>query len=147
MLQFISGVFFGFFMGISTSYVYRIYKSYKKSGDVSRSILEEVFLMFSLQLFDSVYNTEIKSLELPELPELINISTNILSVSNEYNKSFKYIFQKNNHVIKIIDKEIMNNPKFLNILHFFKNNDIELIISLSESEYLSESEHENLKLE
>jgi len=129
MFQFISGVLFGFIIGITTPYIYRIYKSYKKSGDKSRAILEEAFLLCSSHLFDSIYNTEVK---LPELSELVNVSTNILSISNKYNKSFSLIFKKGSPVIKIIDKNIMKDPKFLEILKFFKNNDIELIISSTE---------------
>lgn len=133
MFQFISGVLFGFIMGITTPYVYRIYKSYRKSGDKSRAVLEQAFLICSSQLFDSLYDTEIK---LPDLPELVNVSTNILSVSNEYNKSFRLVFKKGNPIIKVIDKNIMKDPKFLEILRFFKNNDIELIISSTEEEVL-----------
>ena len=133
MLQFISGIFFGFISGLITPYIYRIYKNYKKSGDKSKAILEEAFLICSSQLFDSIYNSELK---LPELPELMNVSTNILSVSNEYNKSFKLVFKKGGPVIQIVDKKIMTEPKFLEILRFFKNNDIDLIISSSEEEVL-----------
>jgi hypothetical protein len=134
MFQFISGVLFGFIMGLTTPYIYRIYKSYRKSGDKSRAIIEQAFLICSSQIFDSIFNTEIKLNELPDLPELVNISSNILSVSNEYNKSFRLVFKKGNLVIKIIDKNIMQDTKFLEILRFFKNNDIELIISSSEEE-------------
>lgn len=138
MFQFIYGVLFGFIIGITTPSIYRIYKSYRKSGDKSRAIVEEAFLMCSSQFFDSIYNTEIK---LPDLPELVNVSTNILSLSNEYNNSFRLVFKKGNLVIKIINKNILKDPKFIQILRFFKNNDIELIISSIEEE------EENLKLE
>lgn len=133
MFQFISGLFFGFIMGITTPYMYRIYKNYRKTGNKSRAILEEAFLICSSQLFDSIYNSEIN---LPELPELVNVSTNILSISNEYNKSFRLMFKKGIPVIKIIDKNIMTDSKFIEILRFFKNNDIELIIFSSEEEAL-----------
>lgn len=137
-MQFISGLFFGFFIGISIPYIYRIYKYCKKNGDKSKSmlneaILHEAFLVCSSQLFNSIYNSEIN---LPELPELVNVSNNILSVSDEYNKSFNLIFKKGNPVVKIMNKDIMNNPKFIEILRFFKNNDIELIISSTEEEVL-----------
>ena len=133
MLQFIIGLFFGFISGLIAPYFYRIFKSYRKSGDTSKAILEESYLMCSSQLFDSIYNSELK---LPELPELVNVSTNILSVSNEYNKSFKLIFKKGRPLIQIVDKKIMREPKFIEILRFFKNNDIDLIISSTEEEIL-----------
>lgn len=133
MFQFINGMFFGFIMGILTPYMYRIYKNYRKTGNKSRAILEEAFLICSSQLFESIYNSE---MNLPNLPELVNVSNNILDISNEYNKSFKLIFKKGNPIIKIINKNIMNEPKFIEILRFFKNNDVELIIFSSEEEIL-----------
>lgn len=133
MFEYISGFIFGLIfglisgiiIGVSSPYVYNIYKNYKKTGIKSKAILEEAFLVCSSQVFDSIYDSEIK---IPDLPELIDLSIKILSISDEYNKSYKLIFKNNNIVVNIMDKNILNNKQFIDILQFFKQNSMELIL-------------------
>jgi hypothetical protein len=140
MYQFLTGLFYGFIggliFGLSFPYMYRIYKRYKFNGDTRKAIIEEAFLVCSSQLFDGLYNSLNKDVKMPDLPELINVSTNILNISPEYNKSFRLIFKKGRPIINITDKKLMNNKNFIDIMKFFKKNDIEIILSSTSNEIL-----------
>lgn len=133
MMQFIVGLTLGFIFGLVYPYAQKICKNYKKHKSAKKAILEEAFIIYSTQLFDSIYDSNIK---LPEFPELLNASTNIIKISSEYNKSFKIVFKKGSPVLKILNKNILTNKNFLDILYFFKKNDAELTILSSDDSML-----------
>ena len=147
MIQYLSGMatglVIGFCLGIITPYAYKIYKKYNKTKNITRATLEEAFTICSTHIFSTILDTaydpnaNIDLQQMPNMMELVDVSTNILKMSNEFNKSFKIVYKQNNIVIKIIDKKIMRNQAFLEILCFFKKNNMDLIISDLDSEHIT----------
>ncbi len=130
---------FGFIFGFISPYAYKVYKKYKENGNAKKIILEDAFLVCSSQIFNSLYDSHGSHGSLnssTSLPELIDVSTNIMHISREYNKSFKIIIKNGNLIIRVIDKQIMGDKKFINILRFFKKNDIDLVILTSDEKVL-----------
>lgn len=133
MFVFVTGLFFGFISGFSCGYLFKycrnIFIKYKQSKDPKRAVIDELFTIYTNHIFDTIYTTlETKQNSTFNVSEVIDLTSYVLDIGNEYNKSYKIVMIKGVPVIKLIDNNYINDNKFVKMLEFLKKNDIELTI-------------------
>ncbi len=134
MYTYIGGLFLGFLTGFvsgySLNFCINVYKNYKISKNKSKAMAQELFTIYSKTVFDNLYDElESNNIKLPELGEIVNISTDISDLLKDYNKSFKVVIKKGVPIIQLIDNKYIENKKVIRVLEFFNKNEIELTIN------------------
>ncbi len=134
MYTYMGGLFLGFLTGFvsgySLNFCINVYKNYKISKNKSKAMAQELFTIYSKTVFDNLYDElESNNIKLPELGEIVNISTDISDLLKDYNKSFKVVIKKGVPIIQLIDNKYIENKKVIRVLEFFNKNEIELTIN------------------
>ncbi len=134
MYSYFSGLFVGFLTGFvsgySINFCINVYKNYKISKNKSKAMAQELFNVYSKTLFENIYDElETNNIKLPELGEIVNISTDISDLLKDYNKKFKVVIKKGVPVLQMIDNSYLKNEKVIRVLQFFNKNEIEITIN------------------
>ena len=140
MYTFLSGIFCGFLTGFlagySINFFSNVYKNYKLCNNKNKAIAQELFTIYSKNIFNNLYDElESNNIELPELGEIINISHDISDLLKDYNKKFKIVLKKGVPIIQLIDNSYLKNEKFIHVLDFFTKNDIEITINKNDKPF------------
>ncbi len=134
MYSYFSGLFVGFLTGFvsgySINFCINVYKNYKISKNKSKAMAQELFNVYSKTLFENIYDElETNNIQLPELGEIVNISTDISDLLKDYNKKFKVVIKKGVPILQLIDNSYLKNEKVIRVLQFFNKNEIEITIN------------------
>ncbi len=134
MYSYFGGLFIGFLTGFvsgySLNFCINVYKNYKISKNKSKAMAQELFNVYSKTLFENIYDElETNNIKLPELGEIVNISTDISDLLKDYNKKFKVVIKKGVPVLQMIDNSYLKNEKVIRVLQFFNKNEIEITIN------------------
>ncbi len=134
MYTYMGGLFLGFLTGFvsgySLNFCINVYKNYKISKNKSKAMAQELFTIYSKTVFDNLYDElESNNIKLPELGEIVNISTDISDLLKDYNKSFKVVIKKGVPIIQLIDNKYIQNKKVVRVLEFLNKNEIEITIN------------------
>ena len=129
----------GFLCGFTSAYIYmfinNIYAKYIKNKNTQKAITEEIFNMYSKRMFNLLYNeielnliSSSEKINYNDIYDIFIVANDIMDVSKQYNKKFKFVVKNGNIIIKILDESYLNNKQFVNILEFLNQNSIELNI-------------------
>ncbi len=134
MYSYFGGLFIGFLTGFvsgySLNFCINVYKNYKISKNKSKAMAQELFNVYSKTLFENIYDElETNNIQLPELGEIVNISTDISDLLKDYNKKFKVVIKKGVPILQLIDNSYLKNEKVIRVLQFFNKNEIEITIN------------------
>ena len=140
MFVFITGLFFGYISGFLCGYSFRyfrnIFNRYRVSRDPQKAVMEELFTIYTNHIFDTIYRTlDKKENNNFNISEIIDITSYVLDIGNEYNKSYKIIIKNGIPIIKLMNNDYINNNKFVKMLEFLNKNDIELTIQNDNDKY------------
>jgi len=135
MFGFLCGLFFGFITGLFSSLFMSLIKKYKSSNyDVKKTAFKSVVSLYVDSIIDNIDN--IDNIILPNIEDTLKISTNVFTLAKDYNNKFKIVVQKGKPIIKILDSNYLKDTNFIEILKFFKDNDIELTLTTDNTQEL-----------
>jgi len=140
----VTGIIVGFVTGIIFPYIINIYRKYMKHGDIKKTIFRETMLTCSSYFFDSFFDCFYDSIlkkntkNTEDIVNLLDILTQIIDIVSTHNKSFEIVFRDGCPQIKILNGKLYSDPKFINIVSFLRQNNINLGLPVENSRNITE---------
>ena len=143
ILGLFSGLFWGLFIGGISGFGYnkikKTMKTYYEEKNPKKILIKTIYEQLTDKVFEQFYNDidsafqlqNIKLEELPNMNDIINLTTNMMELTKYYNNKFMLVYDNKNDKtikIKLLDNDMLENKNFIEIMEFLNKNKIELCI-------------------